>query len=107
MDEQTKKPGRLKRLWQRMKRVMDSRHPWRKVRHILRLDGLSPVMRRILVGVLGFTLLLLGVAMMVLPGPAFLVIPLGLIILATEYLWARRILRKTRQLLSKLRSPAG
>jgi hypothetical protein len=36
------------------------------------------------------TVLLIGIAMIVLPGPAFVVIPVGLAILATEYAWARR-----------------
>jgi hypothetical protein len=48
--------------------------------------------RRIAVAVIGFTLLLVGAAMIVLPGPAVIVIPLGLGILATEFLWAKRIL---------------
>jgi hypothetical protein len=39
------------------------------------------------------TVLLLGVAMIVLPGPAIVVIPIGLAILATEYAWARRWLQ--------------
>jgi tellurite resistance protein TerC len=41
--------------------------------------------------------LLVGIAMIVLPGPALLVIPLGLSILAVEFLWARRWLGKIRQ----------
>lgn len=47
---------------------------------------------------------LAGVAMLVLPGPAFIVIPMGLAILATEFEWAQRWLdvakdkfRETRQ----------
>jgi tellurite resistance protein TerC len=90
-----------------MKGVVDSRHPWRKVRQKLHLDELSPLTRRIVVGSVGFTVLLIGIAMMLLPGPAFIVIPLGLVILATEFIWARRILRKARELLSKVRSPAS
>jgi len=39
---------------------------------------------------------------LVLPGPAFIVIPLGLAILATEYAWARRWLRKVRQMASNV-----
>jgi tellurite resistance protein TerC len=39
------------------------------------------------------TVLLIGVALLVLPGPAFVVIPIGLAILATEYAWARQWLR--------------
>lgn len=38
----------------------------------------------------GGTTLLVGVLMVVLPGPAILVIPAGLLLLATEFLWARR-----------------
>lgn len=48
--------------------------------------------KRIIVAVVGTTVTLLGVAMIVLPGPAFVVIPAGLAILATEFLWARRLL---------------
>ena len=48
--------------------------------------------------------MLVGVAMIVLPGPAFVVIPLGLAVLATEFVWARwllsRIKEKARQVTS-------
>ncbi len=50
--------------------------------------------RRLVVAVIGGTVLLLGAAMIVLPGPAFVMIPAGLAILATEFLWARRLLRR-------------
>jgi uncharacterized protein (TIGR02611 family) len=53
-------------------------------------------LRRAVVAVIGFTVLLIGLAMVVLPGPAVVVIPLGLAILATEFLWARRLLEKAR-----------
>ena len=53
-------------------------------------------LRRAIVAVIGFTVLLIGVAMIVLPGPAILVIPLGLSILATEFVWARRLLERAR-----------
>ncbi len=46
--------------------------------------------RRIVVGVVGATVLLLGIVMIVLPGPAFIVIPIGLTILGIEFAWARR-----------------
>ncbi|MGH8536614.1 MAG: PGPGW domain-containing protein [Gammaproteobacteria bacterium] len=42
------------------------------------------------VGVVGATVVLLGIAMIVLPGPAFIVIPIGLAILGIEFAWARR-----------------
>ena len=43
---------------------------------------------------LGFSILLVGIVMIVLPGPAIVVIPIGLALLATEYAWARRYLQK-------------
>lgn len=52
--------------------------------------------KRIAVAVIGFTVLLIGLAMIVLPGPAFLVIPIGLAILASEFIWARRLLKKVK-----------
>ncbi len=55
------------------------------------------VARRIVVGVVGTTVVLLGVAMLVLPGPALIVIPAGLAILALEFAWARRWLRIARE----------
>ena len=58
------------------------------------------VVRRVIVSVVGATVLLIGVALLVLPGPAFIVIPIGLAILATEYAWARRWLKKVRQMAS-------
>lgn len=52
--------------------------------------------RRIVVFVLGGTLLLVGVLLLVLPGPGLLVIFLGLTLLATEFVWARLWLRRLR-----------
>ncbi|HEY7753371.1 MAG TPA: PGPGW domain-containing protein [Steroidobacteraceae bacterium] len=52
--------------------------------------------RRIVVGVIGGTILLLGVAMVVLPGPAIVVVPIGLGVLGLEFAWARHWLRKLR-----------
>ena len=48
------------------------------------------VARRLIVGVIGATVILLGVAML------FLVIPAGLAILATEFAWARHLLKRVR-----------
>jgi tellurite resistance protein TerC len=52
--------------------------------------------RRIAIGVIGGSVVLVGVAMLVLPGPAFIVIPAGLAILSVEFAFARRWLRKLR-----------
>jgi uncharacterized protein (TIGR02611 family) len=51
---------------------------------------------RLIILVIGGTVLVVGVAMIVLPGPAFVVIPAGLAILATEFVWARRLLVRVR-----------
>jgi uncharacterized protein (TIGR02611 family) len=58
------------------------------------------VVRRVIVSVVGATVVLIGIALLVLPGPAFVVIPVGLAILATEYAWARLWLRKVRRFAS-------
>ncbi len=60
--------------------------------------------KRIVIAIIGGTVTLIGIALIVLPGPAFLVIPLGLSILATEFLWAKQWLQKVRQMASNLTS---
>lgn len=56
--------------------------------------------KRIIKIVLGFTLLAVGVALLVLPGPGWLTILFALALLAAEFAWARR-------LLDRLKSTAG
>lgn len=55
--------------------------------------------KRLSVALVGGTVLLVGLALIVLPGPAFIVIPAGLAILALEFAWAKRWLRKAQDLL--------
>lgn len=57
--------------------------------------------KRLIVAIVGFTVLLIGIALLVLPGPAFIVIPLGLAILATEFVWAKRLLKKVKERFEK------
>lgn len=57
--------------------------------------SLKPV-KRLIVAVIGFTLLVIGIAMIALPGPAIVVIPVALGILATEFAWARHLLARFR-----------
>jgi tellurite resistance protein TerC len=57
--------------------------------------------KKIIIAVIGFTILIIGIFMIVLPGPAFIVIPLGLAILATEFVWAKRWLDKVKQKISE------
>ena len=52
--------------------------------------------RKIIAGVVGATVALLGVAMLVLPGPGILVLFFGLSILAAEFAWARSLLKRLK-----------
>ncbi len=54
------------------------------------------VTTKVVVGLVGAVVLAVGVVMLVTPGPAFVLIPLGLAILATEFDWAHRWLEKAR-----------
>jgi uncharacterized protein (TIGR02611 family) len=55
------------------------------------------IVRKVVIAVLGTSVLLIGAAMILLPGPAIVVIPAGLAILATEFAWAKSILRKLKE----------
>jgi hypothetical protein len=68
---------------------------WR-LRNYLRRTITYPWARRIVVAVIGGSIVLIGIAMIVLPGPAIVVIPIGLGILGLEFAWARHWLRKLR-----------
>lgn len=57
--------------------------------------------QRVIVVAVGGTVLALGIVLIVLPGPAFLVIPAGLAIVAIEFAWARRWLRSARAILPR------
>jgi tellurite resistance protein TerC len=63
-------------------------------------------MKRVAVGTAGFVVVAVGVALIVLPGPAILVIPLGLAILATEFPWAEKLLHALRDRLRRLKARA-
>jgi tellurite resistance protein TerC len=67
--------------------VFDDKHP---------LFGTYKVAKRIVIGVVGGTVLALGVVMMVTPGPGIAGIIAGLGILAIEFTWARIWLKKIK-----------
>jgi uncharacterized protein (TIGR02611 family) len=60
--------------------------------------------RMVGVTLLGGTAVLLGIVMLVLPGPGVLVILAGLALLATEYAWARWLLHRAREKTARLRT---
>jgi hypothetical protein len=62
-----------------------------------------PRLRRFLIGTIGFSIVLIGLVMIVLPGPAFIILPLGLAILASEFAWARRVWRRGQILVLRVR----
>ena len=74
-----------------------------RIRTAIGLSDLPGGFRKLIVGVIGTTILLLGAAMIVLPGPAFIVIPAGLGILATEFAWARHLVQRARIMIAKAR----
>jgi tellurite resistance protein TerC len=78
----------------------------KRIRRLLEKWGLNqvpPAVRKVIIGVIGTTILLIGVALIVLPGPAFIVIPIGLGILASEFIWARRVIKRGRIFVKKVR----
>jgi uncharacterized protein (TIGR02611 family) len=52
--------------------------------------------------VVGLTMVGLGVFFLLFPGPGWAVIIIGLIVLATEYAWAQRILNPVREFSSRI-----
>jgi len=58
--------------------------------------------KRLIVIIIGFTVMLLGILMIVLPGPAIIVIPLGLGILSTEFVWAKKLLDRVKDKLNNI-----
>ena len=72
------------------------------IRSLLVFDDKHPlyvpykVATRIAIGIVGGSVLVVGIAMIVLPGPAFVVIPAGLAILGIEFAWARIWLKKAK-----------
>ena len=58
--------------------------------------------KKIVVTIIGFTVLIFGIILIVFPGPAFIVIPIGLAILATEYVWAGKLYDKMKNRIQKM-----
>ena len=71
-------------------------HPWwvpfKAVGLFIKRSG-----KRIAVTAAGGFLMIVGIALLVLPGPGWLFIFLGLGVLATEYVWAERLLKTAKQ----------
>ncbi|MBX3432273.1 MAG: PGPGW domain-containing protein [Pirellulales bacterium] len=74
------------------------RSPYRRWRRLVGTQAGVAVRhaRRAVVFVIGMTIVAIGVVMIVTPGPAMVVIPLGLGVLAVEFAWARRFLERIK-----------
>jgi hypothetical protein len=67
----------------------------------------SKAWKRFFIALIGSAAILAGIALLVLPGPGLLVLAGGLAILATEFFWARRALRKARGAIARVRRKSG
>ncbi|MFT5788315.1 MAG: hypothetical protein ACI8SJ_000418 [Shewanella sp.] len=59
------------------------------------------MLKRTLITIIGGLLTLTGAALIILPGPAWLLLPIGLAVLSIEYPWARRWLKKSQNHMKK------
>lgn len=88
--------------------IAEGERPDRPIRRMLRgirrrIDG-RPALRivyQVLVGVLGGTIIVVGLLLVPLPGPGWLIVFLGLAILGTEFLWAKRVAAFIKRLLAR------
>lgn len=60
----------------------------------------SRKLKKIIISIIGGLILIIGIVMIIVPGPAYLIIPAGLGILGTEYMWAKRLHQKIRDSIS-------
>jgi uncharacterized protein (TIGR02611 family) len=67
---------------------------------------MTPIVKRIIVGIVGGLVTLVGVVALVAPGPGWLIIFTGLGILATEFAWAARVLTSAKEAASRAANKA-
>ena len=84
---ETSRPGLVRR-WHDHPTIV----PFKIVARFIARNG-----KRVAVTIAGFVVVLAGAAMLVLPGPGIVVIIAGLAILATEYVWAQRLLKIAKE----------
>ena len=63
-----------------------------------------PVVRRVVVAIVGGMLLLVGIALLVLPGPGVVVILAGIAVLSLEFEWAERLVTRIRAVIASVTS---
>ena len=62
--------------------------------------------RRLAIFLIGISIVLIGCILFFTPGPAVVVIPVGLAVLATEFIWAKKLLKKFKETTSNLSKSA-
>jgi uncharacterized protein (TIGR02611 family) len=73
----------------------------KRIREKVGLNRLPKFLRRLVIGIIGGTIVLFGIALIFLPGPGSVVIPIGLVVLASEFAWARWLLRRGKKVVSQ------
>lgn len=63
--------------------------------------------RRVVIGIIGATILLIGVLFLVIPGPGLIIIIVGLAVLASEFMWAKGLLEKARGHYDRVKTKVG
>lgn len=63
--------------------------------------------RRAAILVMGFTVMLIGILLLVLPGPGVIIFLSGLSMLATEFYWAKKWLKKVEKTIDSLKNRVG
>lgn len=74
-----------------------------KVWETIGFNRLPKILRRIIVGLIGGTIVLFGIALIFLPGPGSVVVPIGLLVLASEFAWARWLLGRGKKVVNQAR----
>ena len=86
----------------------DTELPWnRRFRGWLRRNWLLDTAWRLTVFIVGATLICVGALLLILPGPGWAMIAVGIMVLASEYVWAQRLLHPLRKRLAQAKQKAS
>jgi hypothetical protein len=69
-------------------------------------ETLYKQIRKLVIFLIGISIVLIGCVLFFTPGPAIIVIPVGLAILATEFIWAKKLLKKFKETTSSIAKSA-
>jgi uncharacterized protein (TIGR02611 family) len=75
---------------------MDLKGPFKRFRTRMRSNPVTDVAWKSVVATIGLTLLAIGLILLVTPGPGWAIIFLGLVVLASEFAWASRLVAPVR-----------